>query len=61
MVACHGGVINAYLAELLGLDIDMFFRPFHASSHRVLFGHGRRVIETLNEESYLAAANLLTH
>ncbi|MFT7599086.1 MAG: putative phosphoglycerate mutase [Acidimicrobiales bacterium] len=61
VVACHGGVINAYLAELLGLDIDMFFRPFHASSHRVLFGHGRRVIETLNEESYLAAANLLTH
>ncbi len=61
VVACHGGVINAYLAELLGLDVDMFFRPYHASAHRVLFGQGRRVIETLNEESYLAAENLLSH
>ena len=61
VIACHGGVINAYLAEVLGLRPDMFFRPYHASSHRVLFGHGRRVIETLNEESYLAAENLLTH
>jgi len=61
VVACHGGVINAYLADLLGLDVDMFFRPFHASSHRVLFGQGRRVIETLNEESYLAAEGLLSH
>ena len=61
VVACHGGVINAYLADLLGLEVDMFFRPFHASSHRVLFGQGRRVIETLNEESYLAAEGLLSH
>ena len=61
VVACHGGVINAYLAELLGLQVDMFFRPYHASVHRILFGHGRRVIETLNEESYLAAEDLLSH
>lgn len=61
VVACHGGVINAYLAELLGLQVDMFFRPYHASSHRVLFGQGRRVIETLNEESYLATEGLLSH
>ncbi len=54
-------MINAYLAELLGLQIDMFFRPYHASAHRVLFGQGRRVIETLNEESYLAAEDLLSH
>lgn len=61
VVACHGGVINAYLAEVLGLKVDMFFRPFHASSHRVLFDTDRRVIETLNQDSYLAAADLLTH
>lgn len=61
VVACHGGVINAYLAEILGLEVDMFFRPYHASAHRVLFGQGRRVIETLNEESYLAAEGLLSH
>ncbi len=61
VIACHGGVINAYLAEILGMGVDMFFRPFHASAHRLLFGQGRRVIETLNEESYLAAEGLLTH
>lgn len=61
VVACHGGVINAYLAEILGLEVDMFFRPYHASAHRILYGNDRRVIETLNEDSYLAAANLLTH
>ena len=26
-VACHGGVINAYLAHILNIDHDMFFRP----------------------------------
>lgn len=61
VIACHGGVINAYLSEVLGLDVDMFFRPYHASSHRILFGQGRRVIDTLNDESYLAAEDLLTH
>ena len=39
----------------------MFFRPYHASSHRILFGQGRRVIDTLNDEAYLAAEGLLTH
>jgi len=61
VIACHGGVINAYLAEVLGLDVDMFFRPYHASSHRILFGQGRRVIDTLNDEAYLAAEDLLSH
>ena len=61
VIACHGGVINAYLAEILNLDVDMFFRPYHASSHRVLFGQGRRVIETLNEDSYLVTAGVVTH
>ena len=54
-IACHGGVINAYLTEILGLQEDMFFRPAHASVHRV-FAHGdRRVIQTLNEVSHLLA------
>jgi 2,3-bisphosphoglycerate-dependent phosphoglycerate mutase len=61
VVACHGGVINAYLAEILGLQVDMFFRPYHASIQRVLHADGRRVIETLNEEAHLSAAGLLSH
>lgn len=53
VVACHGGVINAYLAELLGLAEDMFFRPAHASVHRVLARDDRRVILCLNEIRHL--------
>lgn len=53
-IVCHGGVINAYLGHLLGLEVDMFFRPVHASVSRVLVGtHGRRVIHTLNELHHL--------
>jgi len=61
VIACHGGVINAYVADLLGLSVDMFFRPCHASSHRILFSADRRVIDTLNEQHYLAAEDLVTH
>ncbi len=60
VVACHGGVINAYLADLLGIDTDMFFRPVHASVHRVRFLGPRRVVATLNEQHFLAGANLLS-
>lgn len=54
-VVCHGGVINAYLGHMLGLEVDMFFRPAHASVSRVLTGDGRRVIGTLNELHHLQA------
>ena len=55
VIACHGGVINAYVGHLLGLVEDMFFRPGHASISRVLVGDGRRVVHTLNELHHLAA------
>jgi probable phosphoglycerate mutase len=57
VVACHGGVINAYVGHILGLDVDMFFRPAHASVSRVLAGDGRRVVLTLNEVHHLAASD----
>ena len=56
-IVCHGGVINTYIGHLLGLDIDMFFRPAHASVNRVLVGDGRRVIHTLNEFHHLHSAD----
>ncbi|MEM9034329.1 MAG: histidine phosphatase family protein [Actinomycetota bacterium] len=59
-VACHGGVINAYLAEILHLGEDMFFRPAHASVHRVLALGDRRVILSLNEVPHLPEGDLLT-
>jgi broad specificity phosphatase PhoE len=56
-VACHGGVINAYVGHQLRLQEDMFFRPAHASVSRVLAGQGRRVILTLNEVHHLRAVD----
>lgn len=61
VVACHGGVINGYAADFLGLEADMFFRPAHASIHRILSRHERRVVQSLNELSHLRdPADLLT-
>jgi 2,3-bisphosphoglycerate-dependent phosphoglycerate mutase len=54
VVACHGGVINAYIGHVLGIAQDMFFRPGHASVSRVLAGDGRRVVHSLNEFHHLA-------
>jgi probable phosphoglycerate mutase len=60
-VVCHGGVINAYLAHVLGIDTDMFFLPAHTSITVVLASaDGRRVVESLNDRHHLAAA-LLTY
>jgi len=60
VVACHGGVINAYLVHVLGLQHeDMFFRPAHASVHRVAFAGGRRVVGVLNEVHHLQPAEEL--
>jgi len=57
VVACHSGVINAYLGHVLGFSEDMFFRPSHASVSRVLARDDRRVLQTLNETHHLTAAD----
>jgi 2,3-bisphosphoglycerate-dependent phosphoglycerate mutase len=61
IVACHGGVINIAVAQILGLNLDFVFRPAHASVHRIRFGNGRRVIESLNDHAFLRTAELLTY
>ncbi len=61
IVACHGGVINVVLAQVLGLDIDFVFRPAHASVHRFRFKGIHRVMETVNEQRFLRAEGLLSH
>lgn len=57
VVACHGGVINAVAAAILGVREDMFFRPAHASVHRVAALDERRVIWSLNETHHLSAVD----
>jgi len=53
LAVTHGGVINAYLGHLLGLDQDMFFLPDNASVNSVTVeGDGRRV-RFLNDVRHL--------
>lgn len=54
VVVCHGGVINAYLADVLGLDRVLFFAPAYTSVHRVLVARdGRRGVGSMNETAHL--------
>ena len=58
LVVTHGGVINAYLGHLLGLDQDMFFLPENASVNSVTVeGEGRRV-RFLNDVRHLTDPNV---
>lgn len=63
VIACHGGVINAYVGEVLGLPTAMFFRPAHASVHRVRAHEQTRVVGSLNEVIHLdeASPSLVTY
>ena len=53
-VVCHGGVLNAYLSAVLGLDRLLFFQPDYTCISRVQVGRsGRRLLRTLNETPHL--------
>ena len=52
-VVCHGGVINTYIATVLGLDRMLFFSPDYTSISRIMIGAGVRSIGTLNETPHL--------
>lgn len=59
-VVCHGGVINAYLAHVLGIDDHVgFFYPNYTSIHRVAAASsGERSVVTINETSHLRGTGL---
>ncbi len=52
-IACHGGVINAYVGHVIGSKYDMFFRPAHTSINTVGAGGGVRALFRLNEAMHL--------
>ena len=56
VVACHGGVINAYIAHVIGSAYDMFFQPAHTSISVVAAGDGRRALQSLNHIDHLVTA-----
>jgi probable phosphoglycerate mutase len=59
-VVCHGGVINTYLAHVLGLaGPQHFFYPNYTSIHRVAAAtSGERSIVTINETAHLRGTGL---
>lgn len=59
-VSCHGGVINAYIAHVLGLGVRPgFFYPNYTSIHRVAASRGgHRSIITVNETAHLRGTGL---
>lgn len=53
VLVSHGGVINAYVGEILGIDEDMFFLPNHCSITTVWVKGDRRRVHSINERQHL--------
>jgi len=58
LVVCHGGVINAYLGLVLGVDAAMFFLPENTSVNSVLLEGDRRSVRFLNDHLHLTDPHL---
>ncbi len=55
-VVCHGGVINTYAADVLGLGGAMFFAPDYTSINRFMVASsGERSVLSLNDTGHLRA------
>lgn len=53
-VVCHGGVINAWAAQVLGLSRTLFFEPDYTSLSRFLVASsGQTSVRSLNEAAHL--------
>jgi probable phosphoglycerate mutase len=53
---CHGGVVNVYLAALLGLERHLWFEPGYTSISRVRAARsGPRSVASINETAHLIA------
>lgn len=55
---CHGGVINAYLAQILGVDHEMFFVPENTSLNSVEVIDEQRRVRFINDYLHLERPNL---
>ncbi len=58
LVVCHGGVINAFVAPILGVDHEMFFVPENASLNSVVVDGDRRRVRFLNDHLHLTDPQL---
>ena len=57
---CHGGVINAYVTHVLGLQETIFFEPAYTSVSRVLVSGEHTQVVSLNETAHLPGLVLPT-
>ncbi len=56
VVVTHGGVLNVFLAHVLGIDPLLWFHPEYTSISRVLAARrGQRSVATVNETAHLYA------
>lgn len=58
LVVAHGGVINAYVGHVLGLEQEMFFLPDHASLSSLFVEGERRRVRFLNDIRHLTDPHL---
>ena len=58
VVVCHGGVINAYLAPIMGVDHEMFFLPENTSLNSIVVDGERRAVRFLNDVLHLTDPQL---
>lgn len=59
LIVCHGGVINAYLGPILGIDHEMFFLPENTSVNSVVVEGEHRSVRFLNDVVHLTDPHLL--
>jgi len=58
LVVCHGGVINAYVGWVLGVEAAMFFLPENTSVNSVVLEGDRRSVRFLNDHLHLTDPHL---
>jgi probable phosphoglycerate mutase len=52
-LVCHGGVINAYLSDVISLPTTMWFEPAYTSVSRALVGPRGKQLVSVNETPHL--------
>jgi broad specificity phosphatase PhoE len=58
VIVCHGAVINAYVAPLVGVDHEMFFVPENTSLNSVVADGESRRVRFLNDALHLTDPQL---
>jgi probable phosphoglycerate mutase len=58
LVVAHGGVINAFVGEVLGLEQEMFFLPENTSLNSIVIDDDRRAVRFLNDDRHLVQPHL---